>query len=61
MNMIKVIFTDGSEMNFHGNECTHNFEHKTFFIPTEEGNRIIIPDHSVRCVGVWDKEKNEFK
>lgn len=60
MTMIKVIYTDGSETNFHGSDFTHNSEHKMFFIETPGKKRIMIPDHCVACVGVWDKEKNEF-
>lgn len=31
-----------------------------FFINTPSMKRIMIPDHCVACIGIYDKEKNEF-
>lgn len=60
MNMVKVIFTNGMEMDFHGSSYTHNAEHKMFCIPSINNPKIMIPDHMVACVGQWDTEKEEF-
>lgn len=59
--MIKVIFTNGREAHFHGEDYTHNAEHKMFFVVTPNKKRIMLPDRNVKCIGIWDKEKNEFK
>ena len=58
--MIKVIYTNGTEANFHGKAFTHNAQHKMFFIPTIELPLVQIPDHCVACIGIWDKENEEF-
>jgi len=58
--LIKVIFTDGREMNFHGNAFTHNAAHKMFYIPSFDVPLVQIPDHCVSCIGVYDKVNNEF-
>lgn len=60
--MIKVIYTNGVEANFHGYYFEHNPDHKMFIIPplSVNGKHIMIPDHSVACIGAWDKEKEEF-
>lgn len=59
--MIKVIFTDGSEMTFHGTEAKHDPNYRRFLI-TQPGSKYttIILDSNVKACGVWDKEKNEF-
>lgn len=59
--MVKVIFTDGSQANLNGHDFTHDAEHKLFLIVAPGMKRIMIPDHCVACVGIWDEEKNEFK
>lgn len=60
--MVKVIFTDGSEMNFHGIEYSHNAEHREFVVVQPGSNhRIFIPDRNVKVCGVWDNVKNEFE
>lgn len=58
--MVKVIYTNGTEANFHGSEFEHNVEHRMFFIISPGRKRIMIPDHCVACVGIWDKDENEF-
>lgn len=57
--MIKVVFTDGSFYLFEGTETfEHNKDHKMFFINLE--NRVMMPDHHVVAIGVWDDKNSKF-
>lgn len=59
--MVKVIFTDGSEMNFHSADFRHQPEARRFIIEQPNSKyRVFVPDSNVKCCGVWDKEKGEF-
>lgn len=57
--MVKVIFTDGSEMNFHG-ENLINAGTAILIYQNDEYKPVIIPARNVKVCGVWDKEKGEF-
>ncbi len=59
--MVKVIFTDGSEMNFHGESVLSTGSVINIFQNENEYKPVLIPMHNVKCCGVWDKEKGEFK
>ncbi len=58
--MVKVIFTDGSEMNFHGKsvvsvgDVLHIIQNEEIYQP------VMVPVAHVKVCGVWDKEKGEF-
>lgn len=58
--MVKVIYTNGKEANFHGKAFVHNAAHKMFFIPSFDTPIVQIPDHCVACIGIWDKDNDEF-
>ena len=58
--MIKVIFTDGSEMNFHGQSVVPVGDVLHIIQNEETYNPVLIPAANVKVCGVWDKEKNEF-
>lgn len=58
--MIKVIFTDGSEMNFHGKTVLPHSDVFHIIQDEETYNPVLIPAAHVKVCGVWDKEKNEF-
>ena len=58
--MVKVIYTDGTEKEFNSSAFQHNTEHRIFFVETPARNRIMIPDHCVACIGIWDELNSEF-
>lgn len=60
--MVKFIFTDNTEMKFHGTDCKHQPNYGRFLVTQpDSGYAVIIPERNVKICGVWDKEKNEFK
>lgn len=59
--MVKVIYTNGTEAVFNSSAFQHNTEHRMFFVETPGRNRIMIPDHCVACIGIYDEKCNNFE
>lgn len=56
---IRVIFIDGTIMEFDGGTYTHNSEHRCFFV--EWKHRTMIPESSVAVIGTWNPELKRFE
>ena len=58
--MVKVVFTDGSFALFENAEAfSHDKDHKLFSVICGK-NQIMLPDHHVVLVGIWDDENKEY-
>ena len=58
--MVKVVFTDGSFYLFEDAEdFIHSSEHKMFYVECGK-NTVMLPDHHVAAIGVWDDNNNKF-
>ena len=59
--VVKVIYTNGTEMLFRAYDLLHNLERKMFFVETPARKIIMIPEHCVACIGFWDERNGKFE
>lgn len=58
--MVKVVFTDGSFYLFENAEVfDHDKDHKVFSVWCEK-SKVMLPDHHVVLIGLWDDENKKY-
>lgn len=60
--MVKVVYVTGEWEFYSGDNFRHDAEHHVFTIERYGVSRpIMITDHSVAIIGLWDEENERYK